>query len=330
MHRALVSLLSIATLGAAPASLTQEVGHVKSFTLTDQNGESFTPEQLRGKVWIAHFFYTACTQGCEKTVRTMTELQDRFRGKRDVALVSISVNPELDGPVLAQFSADLKSAPGQWFFLTGAQKDLYRIVQESFFQPAERYPEAKAGEQVTHSFRLLVVDREGDIVGYADGREPENIEPLVARVKSIARHRYLLPAINSMLNATSAVLLLIGYTAIRRRRETLHKWAMLAALGVSAAFLTLYLYFHLVVQGGRATRFVGPEGVRIFYLALLGSHTILAIAVAPLALYVAYQGLRDARPRHVKVARWTLPIWFYVSVTGVIVYRMLYHLYPPF
>ena len=78
------------------------------------------------------------------------------------------------------------------------------------------------------------------------------------------------------------------------------------------------------------TRFRGPDEVRPAYLAILLSHTALAIVVAPLALYVAWQGWRDRRPRHVKVARWTLPLWLYVSITGVVVYWMLYQLYPPY
>jgi uncharacterized membrane protein YozB (DUF420 family) len=103
---------------------------------------------------------------------------------------------------------------------------------------------------------------------------------------------------------------------------------MLAALGVSALFLLSYLYYHFVVKGGQPTPFTGPTAVRRLYLAVLLSHTVLAVVVAPLALYTAYQGLRNRLARHVKVARWTLPIWLYVSVTGVVVYWMLYHLYP--
>jgi uncharacterized membrane protein YozB (DUF420 family) len=138
-----------------------------------------------------------------------------------------------------------------------------------------------------------------------------------------------LPAVNAVLNSICAVLLVSGYAAIRSRRVLLHQACMLAALGVSAVFLASYLYYHVVVKGGQPTRFTGPDGVRLVYLAVLLSHTILAAVVAPLALFTAYQGLRNRLARHVKVARWTLPIWLYVSVTGVVVYWMLYHLYPP-
>lgn len=138
-----------------------------------------------------------------------------------------------------------------------------------------------------------------------------------------------LPSVNAVLNSTSAVLLVVGYAAIRGRRIALHKACMLTALGVSAVFLASYLYFHFVVRHGEPTRFTGQGTVRYAYFALLTSHTILAIVAAPLALYTTYLGLRDRLQRHVRIARWTLPIWLYVSVTGVLVYVMLYQLFPP-
>jgi putative membrane protein len=139
---------------------------------------------------------------------------------------------------------------------------------------------------------------------------------------------HALPTLNACLNGACAVLLILGYVAIRRRRVALHKTCMLLALGVSALFLASYLYYHFVVRRGQPTIFQGPPDVRRLYLAVLLSHTVLAVPALPLALYVAYQGLRDRLVRHVRVARWTLPIWLYVSITGVVVYWMLYRLYP--
>jgi uncharacterized membrane protein YozB (DUF420 family) len=141
-------------------------------------------------------------------------------------------------------------------------------------------------------------------------------------------HPESLPSVNAALNASSALLLTLGYVAIRRRAVALHKTCMLSALAVSALFLACYLYYHFVVRNGRPTPFTGDGWIRPVYFALLLSHTALAIVVAPLALYTALQGLRGRLARHVKVARWTLPIWLYVSITGVMVYGMLYHLYP--
>jgi putative membrane protein len=137
------------------------------------------------------------------------------------------------------------------------------------------------------------------------------------------------PSLNALLNGTSAVLLLAGYAAIRRRAIGIHKVCMLGALALSLLFLASYLYYHLVIRKGEPTRFLAQGWVRPFYFTLLGSHTVLAVVAAPLALVTAYQGLRERYKRHVRIARWTLPIWLYVSVTGVAVYWMLYHLYPP-
>lgn len=142
-----------------------------------------------------------------------------------------------------------------------------------------------------------------------------------------------LPSVNAALNAASAVLLLAGYVAIRTRRVALHKSCMLTALGVSAAFLASYLYYHFAVKGGQPTYFAdrapdAPHWVGRVYLAILLSHTALAVFAAPLAVFTAWKGLRGNLVRHVRIARWTLPIWLYVSVTGVLVYWMLYRLYP--
>jgi uncharacterized membrane protein YozB (DUF420 family) len=142
-----------------------------------------------------------------------------------------------------------------------------------------------------------------------------------------------LPTVNAALNTTSAVLVIAGYIAIRNRRITLHKTCMLSALVVSAVFLVSYLYYHFVVKHGEATEFTkrapdAPGWVAKLYGVILVSHMILAVVAATLAPFTAWQGLRGNFRRHVRVARWTLPIWLYVSITGVVVYWMLYRLYP--
>lgn len=137
------------------------------------------------------------------------------------------------------------------------------------------------------------------------------------------------PSINATLNGCCAVLLVAGWLAIRRGQVALHKSCMLTALGVSAAFLASYLYYHIVVRQGQETRFEGPPMVRAIYLAVLIPHIILAIVALPLELWVTYLGLKNRLDKHRRLARWTLPIWLYVSVTGVVVYWMLYRLYPP-
>ena len=133
-----------------------------------------------------------------------------------------------------------------------------------------------------------------------------------------------LPALNATLNATSAVLLMIGYVCIRQGHVRRHRAAMIAACVVSAAFLTSYLIYHANV-GSRP--FTGHGPVRVVYFVVLITHVILAAAVPPLALITLTRGLRARFDKHVAIARWTLPIWMYVSVTGVVVYLMLYRLY---
>jgi uncharacterized membrane protein YozB (DUF420 family) len=141
------------------------------------------------------------------------------------------------------------------------------------------------------------------------------------------------PGLNATLNGLSALLLVVGYLAIKRRLVALHKAMMLAALFVSAVFLASYLYLHLVIRQGAVTHFAeqnpsASPAVARLYAGLLLSHTVLAATVAPLALITAGLGLADRLRGHVRLARWTLPIWLYVSVTGVVVYWMLYRLYP--
>lgn len=138
-----------------------------------------------------------------------------------------------------------------------------------------------------------------------------------------------LPTVNAALNSLCFCLLLAGFVAVRTRWIKTHIALMTAALAVSAVFLASYLYFHFVVKGGEPTRFTAEGPIRMVYFAILLSHTLLAAIVAPLALGVAYLGFRNRLDRHRQLARWTLPIWLYVSVTGVAVYLLLYHLYPP-
>jgi uncharacterized membrane protein YozB (DUF420 family) len=132
--------------------------------------------------------------------------------------------------------------------------------------------------------------------------------------------------VNATLNGTAAVLLIFGYVAIKTRRVTAHKTAMLTALAVSAAFLASYLYYHFAVRGGEETRYTGDR--RAVFYPILVSHIVLAIVLVVMAPWTALLGLRGRYRGHVRLARWTLPIWLYVSVTGVIVYLFLKDSYP--
>jgi uncharacterized membrane protein YozB (DUF420 family) len=135
-----------------------------------------------------------------------------------------------------------------------------------------------------------------------------------------------LPAVNATLNATSAVLLLFAYAAIRRHDIQRHRALMLATAATSSLFLVCYLVYHAHVG---SVKFTGTGPVRTLYFSILLTHTVLAAVIVPMVLRTLYLGLKRRDEMHRRLARWTFPLWLYVSVTGVVIYAMLYHLYPP-
>jgi putative membrane protein len=135
-----------------------------------------------------------------------------------------------------------------------------------------------------------------------------------------------LPGLNALLNTLAAVLIVLGYRAVRRGEIETHRAFMLSASVTSALFLVSYLTYHAQVG---SVRFTAQGLPRTIYFAVLLSHTVLAAVTLPLVLRTLYLGWKRRDDRHRRIARWTLPIWLYVSVTGVVVYLMLYRLYPP-
>ena len=136
----------------------------------------------------------------------------------------------------------------------------------------------------------------------------------------------LFPKINATLNGASALLLITGRVLIARGNRAAHRAVMLTALGTSSLFLVSYLYYHWPGHGG-IVYFRGTGWTRILYRTILTSHTILAIVIVPMVLITLTRGLREQFDRHRAIARWTFPLWLYVSVTGVIVYLMLYRIF---
>ena len=134
----------------------------------------------------------------------------------------------------------------------------------------------------------------------------------------------LLPEVNATLNATSGILLLTGYVLIKQRRINAHRNAMLAAFTSSTLFLISYLIYH---YHAGSHPFPGQGTIRPIYFAILISHVTLAVVVLPFIISTLTKGLRAQYVRHKRVAKWTFPLWMYVSVTGVIVYLMLYQIY---
>jgi putative membrane protein len=135
------------------------------------------------------------------------------------------------------------------------------------------------------------------------------------------------PPLNASLNALAGVFLVIAYLFIRRKQVVQHRRFMLAACATSILFLICYVTYH-TIQGGVVTRFAGEGIWRTVYLTILTSHTILAMTVLPLAIMSVIYGLRNRVAKHRRIARWTFPIWMYVSITGVLVYFFLYQWFP--
>jgi putative membrane protein len=135
------------------------------------------------------------------------------------------------------------------------------------------------------------------------------------------------PPLNASLNALSGIFLLIAYVQIKKKKVASHRRFMLAACFSSLAFLVCYVTYHSL-RGGVVTRFAGTGGWRTVYLTILTTHTILAVVILPMVLVTLFNGLKMRVPQHRRIARWTFPLWMYVSVTGVLVYFFLYHWFP--
>jgi cytochrome oxidase Cu insertion factor (SCO1/SenC/PrrC family)/uncharacterized membrane protein YozB (DUF420 family) len=335
----------------AAAPLDDDLGTVGDFALTERSGQTVRNSDLLGKIWIASFEFTRCTQGCPQISATMEKLQADLARYPDVRLVTFTVDPEHDHPEeLREYARHYHADPERWLFLTGDEKTIYPLLETSFHLPAQKNKDGEPGNAVMHSPKLVLVDRQGHIRGYFDGRpdtnatDPErdhemNLRKLKAKVAALEHDAWYLPSdfprFNATLNAITAMLLVLGYSAIRRRLVRLHITCMLIALGFSVLFLISYTYHHAVIKQGLTTSFAAqtshahpPAWVGIVYQAVLWTHTPLAAIVAPLALVTAVLGLTGRLRRHVRLARWTLPIWLYVAITGVVVYWMLYRLYP--
>jgi len=318
---------------------------VGDFMLTERSGRTVSRQDLLGKTWVAAFIFTRCGGPCPQVTANMARLQAQLAADDGVLLVTFTVDPRHDTAlVLRAYAARYGADPKRWLFLTGDRNTMYSLIETSFKSVAQQTagPARIPGNEFVHSTRLFVVDRRAHVRAFFDGREvddddggkPINELPKVRqKVAELEREEGTirgedLPSVNALLNLISAVLLAAGYAAIRRRYVRLHVACMLTALAVSVLFLASYLYYHGVVRHWQSTPFPGTGWVKAAYLAVLRTHELLAPVVAALALYTAYLGLTGRFVRHVRLARWTWPLWLYVCVTGIVVYWMLYRLYP--
>ena len=135
----------------------------------------------------------------------------------------------------------------------------------------------------------------------------------------------VLPKVNATLNGSSAILLTAGFVFIKRRRVAAHRACMIAAFSTSVLFLICYLTYHYM---GGFTKFEKPAWFHPWYITLLATHTLLAVVIVPLILMTLHRALKERFDLHKKIARWTWPLWMYVSVTGVVVYLLLYQIFP--
>ena len=298
-----------------------------SFRLTERSGRVVTEADLAADVWIAAFIFTRCPASCPRITTVMKGLQPETLAA-GVKLVSISVDPEYDTPeVLRRYAQGYNADPTGWWFLTGDPKETYDLILNRFHLGVSRASDAdqQAGaEAVAHSDRLALVDRGNKVAGVFDSDDPTAIRQLLTQARRKASWARRLPAVNAMLNGTCAVLLLVGWTMILTRRLKAHAVCMVSSVVVSAVFLACYLVYHY--EAG-SVAFRGTGAARVVYLTILLSHTVLAtFGVVPLVALTLTRAIRSQFQRHAAIARVTFPIWFYVSVTGVVIYWMLYQM----
>jgi protein SCO1/2/putative membrane protein len=303
-----------------------------AFELTERSGRPFGSRDLAGEVWIAGFIFTRCQASCPRISATMKSIQtDLEADAPGVKLVSFTVDPEHDTPeVLAKYAQGLGAEPDRWFFLAGPEPKLYALIRDGFrlaVGAADPSDPNYSLMSISHSSKLALVDRGNRLVGLYNAEDPAEVSQLLIRARALERAWVQrLPAVNAGLNAAATVLLLAAWLAVLSGRWRLHIGLMTVALVVSAAFLGCYLVYHALIGGG--TPFRGTGGIRWAYFTVLISHVVLAAAVVPLIVMAVYRGVRRQWERHARIAAVTLPVWLYVSVTGVVVYFMLYRLLP--
>jgi protein SCO1 len=327
-------------LEAAPDS-PAKFSRVGDFAFSERSGRTVGSAELLGEVWVVGFFFTRCAGPCPKLSANMQGAQEQL-AESGVKLVSISVDPNFDTPeILAEYAERFSADADRWLFLSGPEQATYDLMQDSFFLGVSTDMDEIAALRVTHATKLVVVDREGSIRGYYDGESEEGVAGAVARARWLDAHdtrdaagneRSRLPLLNACLNGTAALLLLAGIVAIKRGAKVAHANLMRGAFLVSAAFLTSYLYYHFVVvpaQGGTVP-YNGAGALRgIYFFAILIPHIIGAIINLPMVLGTLWFAHKERWEAHKRLARWTFPLWLYVSVSGVAVYLMLYPFNPP-
>ncbi len=332
----LSTALVTATVGYGRPAVAQRAGQdlgdtgyeLGSFRLTERSGRSVTEADLAGDVWVAAFIFTRCPMSCPRISSVMKKDLQGPLGDAGVRLVSVSVDPDYDtAPVLARYATGLSADPERWWFLTGKQDEIVNLILNRFHLPVEKDPGSETDskiEAVRHSPRLVLVDRGNKVAGYFDSDDAEAVKELVAKAKRKASWARKLPAVNATLNGTCALLLMLGWILIMTGRVKAHAACMISAVVVSSVFLGSYLLYHFQVG---SVAFRGEGWTKVAYLSILLSHTVLAtLGVVPLVSLTLVRAIRKEFGKHASIARVTFPIWLYVSITGVVIYWMLYQM----
>ncbi|MBV8608541.1 MAG: DUF420 domain-containing protein [Singulisphaera sp.] len=325
--------LRLGLLGRPEMRAGQDLGghpfDLGAFRLVERSGRVVTDADLADRVWVAAFIFTRCPMSCPRITSVMKGLGGKL-ADTGVQLVSLSVDPAYDTPeVLADFARRYGADPDRWWFLTGRKADIERLVVERFklgLETGGRDDHAKGAEAILHSPWLALVDRGNKVVGYFDSNDPEAVSKLLGRARRCAVPAWVrrLPAVNAMLNGTCTLLLLTGWSLIRSRRVRGHAACMVAGVVVSTLFLGCYVVYHIEVRGSVPFRGDGP--IRLVYYTILMSHVVLAVAIVPLVALTLIRALRRRFHHHARLAKVTFPVWLYVSITGVVIYWMLYQL----
>jgi len=306
-----LAIFSLLDSGSPPAA------PVGGPSLTDRQGHTFRVSAFEGKIWVVSLVRGDCAGDCEEVLAALRELRGELPSS--VGFLSLTL-PTLDGSL----SGALEELP--WTVLRGHLDGFraltvdYLMLHASDLLAVEDGIDTALLATVGPSGRVRRTYPTGEHGGIAAGDRDRIIAD--ARFLQSLKSR---PRLHAALNALSAALIAIGFFFVRRKSIRAHVTCMLLAVGVTLAFLVSYLQYH---HHTGSSVFQGEGFVRSLYLSVLLSHTVLAAFVVPLVGVLLFHAVRRRFDRHRRLARWTLPIWLYVSITGVLVYFMLYVWFP--
>lgn len=315
---------------AAVANSPDAFGEVSPFEFEERRGATVTNETLAGEPWLVAFIFTRCATICPAMSQELSRAHAALEGT-GVKTVAISIDPEHDTPtVLNEYASHFPGGDSEdWLFLRADEATTHDLIRQSFKLAIDRVEGADPGMAISHSSMICAIDGEGQVRGYYNGTTPEGTQQAVRRMRFLAGLSpvdSILPTLNAFLNGSAALFLVLGLLAIKAGQRERHGHLMRIAFAFSAAFLASYLYYHFVVipaQGG-PVRYDGEGAAKTAYLILLLTHVLGAIVNLPMVLRTFWLAHKERWEDHKWWAKRTLPLWLYVSVTGVAVYMILY------